>query len=90
MHEGQPLTGARVGLVQVERAPHVFLGDYEALTDAQGAFCFEHVPAGRAYHVHGVMGELEGGLGASAHRRATGPSEASTMSSSSSLAPLAT
>jgi len=68
VHSGEPLAGMSVGLVQEERAPHAFLGDWRTHTDAHGAFRFDCVPAGAAYHVFGAMGELPDGLVVPARR----------------------
>ena len=55
----RPVDGIRIGLVQVERAPHRFHGEYTPTTDEEGRFRFENVAQGEIYHLYGAMGESE-------------------------------
>lgn len=57
----QPAVGMRIGLVQVERTPHRFHGEYTTTTDEQGRFRFDNVAQGEVYHLYGAMGESDDG-----------------------------
>lgn len=58
--ESGPLAGIGIGLVPVERAPDLFLGDLETTTDDAGRFRFDHVATGGVWHLYSKMGDLPG------------------------------
>ena len=54
MHEGKPLAGATMGLVQTDRASSGFFGAMKVATAADGRFTFYAVPGNSEYQLHGV------------------------------------
>jgi protocatechuate 3,4-dioxygenase beta subunit len=56
--DGKPLSGIRVGVSGAERSSEVFAGHYEATTDADGVFCFPHLPSSVSWNFYGIMNSL--------------------------------
>jgi len=52
---GKPVTGATVGLVQVDRNIETFVGTSEIGTDSQGRFLFSNITPNTDYYVYGEM-----------------------------------
>src|SRR5262249_52275895 len=52
VHNGQPLAGQTVAVVQLDRSvPHHFLKAIAATTDADGKFAFNYLPADERYAI---------------------------------------
>jgi hypothetical protein len=59
VRDGQPVAGAAVGLVQVDRNAQTYLGDRSIGTDADGRFTFLNVSPDEDYFFYGLMGTLK-------------------------------
>jgi uncharacterized GH25 family protein len=55
LKDGKPLDHVTVGVAGANRNSDIFAGDYTAQTDTNGAFVFEHLPAGTSWDLYGVM-----------------------------------
>lgn len=58
VRDGEVVAFAPVGLVQVDRFPATFVGNYETTTDGAGRFEFRNVAPNLDYHVFGNMAEF--------------------------------
>jgi hypothetical protein len=56
--KGVPLPGVAVGLSQVNRQPHKWLGEFKVATDDNGCFRIPNVPLEEAYVLYGKMPDL--------------------------------
>ncbi|MEZ0385920.1 MAG: carboxypeptidase regulatory-like domain-containing protein, partial [Verrucomicrobium sp.] len=56
---GNPVVGRRIAIVQTDRSIDVFLGPIETVTDAEGRFTLEHLPAAQELVFYGIMESLE-------------------------------
>ena len=56
---GQPLTNVVVGVSGVDRNSEVYVGNYTATTDTNGAFQFDHLPASKSWWLFGRMNSLK-------------------------------
>jgi hypothetical protein len=54
---GEPVRGAQIGLVQVNRDIAQFLDTKSAVTDKNGSFQFNNVATGQKYYLYGLMGK---------------------------------
>jgi hypothetical protein len=59
VRDGRPVPGAAIGLVQVDRSAHAFLGNWSIGTDADGHFTFLNVRPDLDYFVYGLMGTMK-------------------------------
>lgn len=59
VHDGKPVVGCEVGLVQVSRGSDGFLGETSVGTAADGRFTFVNVHPDEGYFVYTMMGRLK-------------------------------
>ncbi len=58
LHDGTPLVGSRVSVVQVDRGSgRLFIKAVGATSDAEGRFVFNYLPANEQYALFSVVGE---------------------------------
>ncbi len=59
MKDGKPLVDVRVGVSGSERSSEVFAGHFEAKTDTNGVFAFQHLPPDTAWNLYGIIASLK-------------------------------
>jgi hypothetical protein len=59
LKDGKPLAGGAAGLVQKDRSPESFVGEYQAAADDSGVFRIPNVPPDEAMFVYGLMDSLK-------------------------------
>jgi uncharacterized GH25 family protein len=63
VHDGSPVEGLHVAVVQEERsAGHHFIKAVADVTDAEGRFVFEYLPADEAYVIYSLVGDGDASL----------------------------
>jgi hypothetical protein len=58
VHDGKPLAGVGVGVVQKDHSADTFVGEFQAATDADGVFRVVNVPPGETLVLYGLMESL--------------------------------
>lgn len=59
LKDGKPLAGVRVGVSGQERNSKVYAGNFEATTDTNGVFSFDHLPMQTSWELYGLMSSLK-------------------------------
>ena len=74
LHEGQPVAGVSVGIVQTDRGTDSFLGEYQIGTDEAGRFSIPNLPTGESLAVYGIIDSMRdiGALPVKQFRSASG------------------
>jgi uncharacterized GH25 family protein len=57
--DGQPVSGARIGVSASERNAETYAGHFETRTQEDGAFQFPHLPANIGWSLYGIVGSLK-------------------------------